>query len=64
MLDQIPEQPWGSLSVVLIFRIRHTSNLSDALFRIICYPDKLALRRAGRSHQWLWFGQADHRSMV
>ena len=29
MLDQIPEKPRSSLAIVLIFGVRHTSDLSD-----------------------------------
>ena len=50
VLNQIPKKPWSSLAVVLIFRVGHTSDLSNALFRIISDPNKLAIRRAGRIH--------------
>jgi hypothetical protein len=55
VLNQIPEKPRSSLAIVLIFGVRHTSDLSDAIFSIISDPNEPAIRRAGRSHQGLWF---------
>jgi len=56
VLDQIPEQPGSSLAVILVFGIGYTSNLGNSMLGVIGDPDKPAIRRVGRSHQWFWLG--------